>query len=121
MSCVRCQQDYYTLLFCNLNCAMLCLCCACGQVGGAIKKLTLADITAYEKSGSITVAGHELGPGEIKVGPGGQGCVDNDGRSVCVSGGGHRSVCVGGDGQDSGLCGSVVQVDMPSSQGSTVT
>jgi hypothetical protein len=46
-------------------------CCVLhAQVGGAIKKLTLADITAYEKSGSINVAGHELGPGEIKVGAG---------------------------------------------------
>lgn len=37
------------------------------QVGVAIKNLSVDDILAYEKNGSLTVAGHELGPGELKV------------------------------------------------------
>eukprot|EP00878_Enallax_costatus_P006321 GHUV01006628.1.p1 GENE.GHUV01006628.1~~GHUV01006628.1.p1 ORF type:complete len:1026 (+),score=376.00 GHUV01006628.1:134-3211(+) len=38
-----------------------------GKVAAAVKALSVDDILGYEKSGSITVAGYELGPGEIKV------------------------------------------------------
>jgi hypothetical protein len=37
------------------------------QVAAAVKGLSMADILAYEKSGSIELAGHTLGEGDIKV------------------------------------------------------
>lgn len=39
-----------------------------GKVAAAVKALSVDDILGYEKSGAITVAGYQLGPGEIKVG-----------------------------------------------------
>ena len=38
-----------------------------GKVGAAIKGLGAQQLAGYEASGSITVEGHELGPGDIKV------------------------------------------------------
>jgi isoleucyl-tRNA synthetase len=38
-----------------------------GKVAAAVKGLSMADILAYEKSGSIELAGHTLGEGDIKV------------------------------------------------------
>jgi len=43
------------------------------QVGAAIKKLSVEDILSYEKSGSLSVAGHTLQPGDIKVRAGSKG------------------------------------------------
>jgi hypothetical protein len=37
------------------------------QVAAAVKGLTMADILAYEKSGSIELAGYTLGEGDVKV------------------------------------------------------
>jgi hypothetical protein len=37
------------------------------QVAAAVKGLSMADILAYEKSGSIELAGHTLGEGDVKV------------------------------------------------------
>lgn len=38
------------------------------QVAGAIKGLSVEQVLAYEASGAVSVAGYELGPGDIKVG-----------------------------------------------------
>jgi hypothetical protein len=41
--------------------------CCLLQVAAAVKGLSMADILAYEKSGSIELAGHTLGEGDVKV------------------------------------------------------
>lgn len=51
-----------------------------GKVAGAIKGLTAQQLLEYEASGTISVAGHTLAAGDIKVGGGVSG--------VCVGGGG---------------------------------
>ena len=38
-----------------------------GAVGAAVKALTAEQLSAFEREGSITVAGHELREGDLKV------------------------------------------------------
>lgn len=45
-----------------------CFCAFLMQVAAAVKGLSVSDILAFEQSGSILLAGHELSAGDIKVG-----------------------------------------------------